>query len=56
MKDKILNDFESRFSKDMKNFDQEQRQNLEKELDQRNRRESLPEKKPTKEYDRGMSR
>ena len=56
VKDKILNDFESRFSKDMKNFDQEQRQNLEKELDQRNRRESLPEKKPTKEYDRGMSR
>ena len=56
VKDKILNDFESRFSKDMKNFDQEQRQNLEKELDQRNRTESLPEKKPTKEYDRGMSR
>jgi len=55
-KDKILDDFERRFSKDMKHYDQVQRQSLEKELQQRNDKEILPEKKPTRNYDRGMSR
>lgn len=54
-KEKILDDFESRFSKDMKKYDQTQRQSLEKELEQSTNRESIPEKKPTKDYDRGMS-
>jgi len=56
VKDKILDDFERRFSKDMKHYDQVQRQSLERELQQRNDKEILPEKKPTRNYDRGMSR
>ena len=51
-KEKILDDFERRFSKDMKNYEQEQQQNLEKQT----HRDVQSEKKPTKDHDRGMSR
>lgn len=51
-KDKILDDFERRFSKDMKNYEQTQQQSLEKQT----HREVQSEKKPTKDHDRGMSR
>lgn len=51
-KDKILDDFERRFSKDMKNYDQVHQQNLEKQPN----KEVHSEKKPTKDHDRGMSR
>ena len=50
-KEKILDDFERRFSKDMKNYEQEQQQNLEKQT----HRDVQSEKKPTKDHDRGMS-
>ena len=50
-KEKILEDFERRFSKDMKNYEQEQQQNLEKQT----HRDVQSEKKPTKDHDRGMS-
>ena len=51
-KEKILDDFERRFSKDMKDYEQEQQQNLEKQT----HRDVQSEKKPTKDHDRGMSR
>jgi len=51
-KDKILDDFERRFSKDMKNYEQEQQKSLEKQAN----RDVQSEKKPTKDHDRGMSR
>ena len=50
-KDKILDDFERRFSKDMKNYEQEQQKSLEKQAN----RDVQSEKKPTKDHDRGMS-
>ena len=50
-KEKILDDFERRFSKDMKNYEQEQQQNLEKQT----HRDVQSEKKPTKDHDRGRS-
>ena len=50
-KEKILDDFERRFSKDMKDYEQEQQQNLEKQT----HRDVQSEKKPTKDHDRGMS-
>lgn len=50
-KDKILDDFERRFSKDMKNYKQEQQKSLEKQAN----RDVQSEKKPTKDHDRGMS-
>ena len=51
-KEKILDDFERRFSKDMKNYEQEQQKSLEKQAN----RDVQSEKKPTKDHDRGMSR
>lgn len=51
-KEKILDDFERRFSKDMKNYEQEQQKILEKQAN----RDVQSEKKPTKDHDRGMSR
>ena len=51
-KEKILDDFERRFSKDMKNYKQEQQKSLEKQAN----RDVQSEKKPTKDHDRGMSR
>ena len=51
-KEKILDDFERRFSKDMKNYEQEQQKSLEKQT----HRDVQSEKKPTKDHDRGMSR
>jgi len=51
-KEKILDDFERRFSKDMKNYEKEQQKNLEKQTN----RAVQSEKKPTKEHDQGMSR
>ena len=51
-KDKILDDFERRFSKDMKNYEKEQQKSLEKQAN----RDVQSEKKPTKDHDRGMSR
>lgn len=51
-KDKILDDFERRFSKDMKNYDKEQQKNLEKQTN----RAVQSEKKSTKHHDWGMSR
>ena len=51
-KEKILDDFERRFSKDMKNYEQEQQQNIEKQAN----RDVQSEKKPKKDHDRGMSR
>lgn len=53
-KEKILTSFESRFSKDMNDYEQEQRKNLEKELDQRNKRESITKHKLNTDYDRGI--
>ena len=50
-KEKILDDFERRFSKDMKNYEQEQQKSLEKQAN----RDVQSEKKPTKDHDRGMS-
>ena len=50
-KEKILDDFERRFSKDMKNYEQEQQNSLEKQAN----RDVQSEKKPTKDHDRGMS-
>ena len=50
-KEKILDDFERRFSKDMKNYAQEQQKSLEKQAN----RDVQSEKKPTKDHDRGMS-
>ena len=50
-KEKILDDFERRFSKDMKNYKQEQQKSLEKQAN----RDVQSEKKPTKDHDRGMS-
>ena len=50
-KDKILDDFERRFSKDMKNYKQEQQKSLDKQAN----RDVQSEKKPTKDHDRGMS-
>lgn len=50
-KQKILDDFERRFSKDMKNYKQEQQKSLEKQAN----RDVQSEKKPTKDHDRGMS-
>ena len=50
-KEKILDDFERRFSKDMKNYEQEQKKSLEKQAN----RDVQSEKKPTKDHDRGMS-
>ena len=50
-KEKILDDFERRFSKDMKNDEQEQQKSLEKQAN----RDVQSEKKPTKDHDRGMS-
>ena len=51
-KEKILDDFERRFSKDMKNYEQEQQKGLEKQEN----RDVQSEKKPTKDHDWGMSR
>ena len=51
-KEKILDDFERRFSKDMKNYEQEQQKSLEKQEN----RDVQSEKKPTKDHDWGMSR
>ena len=51
-KEKILEDFERRFSKDMKNYEKEQQKSLEKQAN----RDVQSEKKPTKDHDRGMSR
>ena len=51
-KEKILDDFERRFSKDMKNYEQEQQKSLEKQAN----RDVQSEKKPIKDHDRGMSR
>ena len=51
-KEKILDDFERRFSKDMKNYEQEPQKSLEKQAN----RDVQSEKKPTKDHDRGMSR
>lgn len=51
-KEKILDDFERRFSKDMKNYEKEQQKNLEKQTN----RAVQSEKKPTKNHNRGMSR
>ena len=51
-KEKILDDFERRFSKDMKNYEKEQQKSLEKQAN----RDVQSEKKPTKDHDRGMSR
>ena len=51
-KEKILEDFERRFSKDMKNYEQEQQKSLEKQAN----RDVQSEKKPIKDHDRGMSR
>ena len=51
-KEKILDDFERRFSKDMKNYEQEQQKSLEKQAN----RDVQSEKKPTKDHDWGMSR
>ena len=51
-KEKILDDFERRFSKDMKNYKQEQQKSLEKQAN----RDVRAEKKPTKDHDWGMSR
>ncbi|MGZ7153903.1 relaxase/mobilization nuclease domain-containing protein, partial [Streptococcus pyogenes] len=48
-KEKILDDFERRFSKDMKNYEQEQQKSLEKQT----HRDVQSEKKPTKDHDRG---
>ena len=50
-KEKILDDFERRFSKDMKNYKLEQQKSLEKQAN----RDVQSEKKPTKDHDRGMS-
>ena len=50
-KEKILDDFERRFSKDMKHYKQEQQKSLEKQAN----RDVQSEKKPTKDHDRGMS-
>ena len=50
-KEKILDDFERRFSKDMKNYEQEQQKSLEKQAN----RDVQSEKKPPKDHDRGMS-
>ena len=50
-KEKILDDFERRFSKDMKNYEKEQQKSLEKQAN----RDVQSEKKPTKDHDRGMS-
>ena len=50
-KEKILDDFERRFSKDMKNYEQEQQKSLEKQAN----RDVQSEKKPTKDHDWGMS-
>ena len=46
-KEKILDDFERRFSKDMKNYEQEQQKSLEKQAN----RDVQSEKKPTKDHD-----
>ncbi|MDM5143112.1 hypothetical protein ICE98_00183 [Lactococcus lactis] len=51
-KEKILDDFERRFSKDMKNYEQEQQKSLEKQAN----RDVQSEKNQQKDHDRGMSR
>lgn len=53
-KETILNEFEHRFSKDMKKHDQ-QRQRMENELKRNNSREVTPKKTRSKGIDRGMS-
>lgn len=55
VKDQILDDFERRFSKDMKNYTQKQQVKLESDLTQRTKEPVAPKIQKRQNHDRGMS-